>query len=386
MDKENNKVQAGAGEGQVPAVKTASKATPAKAEAAGDSSKSKRQEVKDQRTIVRKRDKALLAAMGVFVFVLVCVGLLGILLVHPPKETTQGQMDCETVRVSGKLPGRIVKFYVQEGDYVHKGDTLVAISSKTADASLYRAKSMQRAAQAAQQKVDNGTRSELKESAQRMVDQAKAAQGIAQKTYDRMENLYKEGVVTAQKRDEAKAALDAATAAVRTAESNARLTENGSRDEDKSATQSMTDAAKGTVMEVESILEDQILVAPCDGEVSEIYPHVGELVSLGTPIMSISQLDDMWGDFNVREEKLQGLTMGSTIDVTIPALNNKQTKMVVYYIHDQGSYAVWNATKAYGQYDSKTFEVKARPTEQIEGLRPGMSVILTEGKRFAKQS
>lgn len=387
MDKENNKVQADAGESQMPAVKSTSKAAPAKAEAdKGDASKSKRQEVKDQRTIVRKRDKALLAAMGVFVLVIACVGLLGILLVHPPKETIQGQMDCETVRVSGKLPGRVVKFYVQEGDYVHKGDTLVAISSKTADASLYRAKSMQRAAQAAQQKVDNGTRNEIKESAQRMVDQAKAAQGIAQKTYDRMENLYKEGVVTAQKRDEAKAALDAATAAVRTAESNARLTENGSRQEDKSATQSMTDAAKGTVMEVESILEDQVLVAPCDGEVSEIYPHVGELVSLGTPIMSISQLDDMWGDFNVREEKLQGLTMGSTIDVTIPALNNKQTKMVVYYIHDQGSYAVWNATKAYGQYDSKTFEVKARPTEQIEGLRPGMSVILTEGKSPVKQS
>lgn len=148
---------------------------------------SKRREVKDQRTIVRKRDKALLAALGVFTLVMACVALLGILLIHAPKEMTQGQADCDQVRVSGKLPGRIVKFYVKEGDYVHKGDTLVAISSKLADATLYKAKSAQRAAQAASQKVDKGTRTEIKQSTGHIVEQAKAAEDIAKKTYDRME-------------------------------------------------------------------------------------------------------------------------------------------------------------------------------------------------------
>ena len=334
--------------------------------------------IRDRRTIVRKRDKALLAALGVFTLVMACVALLGILLIHAPKEMTQGQADCDQVRVSGKLPGRIVKFYVKEGDYVHKGDTLVAISSKLADATLYKAKSAQRAAQAASQKVDKGTRTEIKQSTGHLVEQAKAAEDIAKKTYDRMENLYQQGVVTQQRRDEAKAAYDAASAAVRTAQSNAQLAQNGSQAEDKSAARSMEDVARGTVMEVESVLEDQVLVAPCDGEVSEIYPHVGELVSMGTPIMSISQLDDMWVSFNVREDKLSQMPMDTLINVTIPALNNKKTKLQVYYIHDMGSYAVWNATKAYGQYDSKTFEVKAKPVTPIADFRPGMSVLLDE--------
>ncbi|MDY3912185.1 MAG: efflux RND transporter periplasmic adaptor subunit [Sodaliphilus sp.] len=331
-----------------------------------------------QSTEVRKKDKALLAAVGVFTLAMVCIAILGILLIKPPKDTIQGQADCDMVRVSGKLPGRVVKFYVHEGDYVHKGDTLVSIYSKTVDASLYKARSMQSAAASQSQKVDRGTRDELKRTAANAVQQAQAAEGIARKTYERMENLFKQGVVSEQKRDEAKAAYEAASAAVRTAKSQLDLAQNGAQSEDKSASRSLVDAARGTVMEVESLLEDQYLIAPCDGEVSEIFPHEGELVSLGTPIMSISKLSDMWVAFNVREEKLAELGMGKEVSVTIPALNNMATKLRIYYVHDMGSYAVWSATKAYGQYDSKTFEIKARPVKPIEGFRPGMSVLLDD--------
>ncbi|MDD7343518.1 MAG: efflux RND transporter periplasmic adaptor subunit [Bacteroidales bacterium] len=331
-----------------------------------------------QSTEVRKKDKALLAAVGVFTLAMVCIAILGILLIKPPKDTIQGQADCDVVRVSGKLPGRVVKFYVHEGDYVHKGDTLVSIYSKTVDASLYKARSMQSAAASQSQKVDRGTRDELKRTAANAVQQAQAAEGIARKTYERMENLFKQGVVSEQKRDEAKAAYEAASAAVRTAKSQLDLAQNGAQSEDKSASRSLVDAARGTVMEVESLLEDQYLIAPCDGEVSEIFPHEGELVSLGTPIMSISKLSDMWVAFNVREEKLAELGMGKEVSVTIPALNNMATKLRIYYVHDMGSYAVWSATKAYGQYDSKTFEIKARPVKPIEGFRPGMSVLLDD--------
>ena len=331
-----------------------------------------------QSTEVRKKDKALLAAVGVFTLAMVCIAILGILLIKPPKDTIQGQADCDVVRVSGKLPGRVVKFYVHEGDYVHKGDTLVSIYSKTVYASLYKARPMQSAAASQSQKVDRGTRDELKRTAANAVQQAQAAEGIARKTYERMENLFKQGVVSEQKRDEAKAAYEAASAAVRTAKSQLDLAQNGAQSEDKSASRSLVDAARGTVMEVESLLEDQYLIAPCDGEVSEIFPHEGELVSLGTPIMSISKLSDMWVAFNVREEKLAELGMGKEVSVTIPALNNMATKLRIYYVHDMGSYAVWSATKAYGQYDSKTFEIKARPVKPIEGFRPGMSVLLDD--------
>ncbi|MDO4510770.1 MAG: efflux RND transporter periplasmic adaptor subunit [Bacteroidales bacterium] len=350
----------------------------AQASVKDNASESKRTEVKEQRTIVRKRDKALLAALFVFVLVIAGVAAMGMLMIKPPKEITQGQADCEQVRVSGKLPGRVARFYVKEGDYVHKGDTLVAISSKTADAALYKARSAQRVAASTAQKVEKGTREEVKSGANSLVAQAKAAQEIARKTYQRVENLYNEGVMTEQKRDEAKAAYDAATAAVAAAESQALMAQNGAQQEDKAASHGMEDIARATVMEVESVLEDQILVAPCDGEVSEIFPHEGELVALGSPIMTISKTQDMWVAFSVREEKLAMLPMDTVLTVTIPALAHKEAKMKVYYVHDMGAYAVWNATKAYGQYDSKTFAVKMRPLEHIEGFRPGMSVLLPE--------
>ncbi|MBQ2491634.1 MAG: efflux RND transporter periplasmic adaptor subunit [Muribaculaceae bacterium] len=337
----------------------------------------------DQKTTVKKKDRAMLAALAVFVLAIAGVAVAGILALSPDDDTIQGQADCETTRVSGKLPGRIVKFYVKEGDYVHKGDKLVSIYSSTVDAKLSQARSMQGVAASQSQKVDRGTRDELKNSAYNVWQQAKAAEEIAQKTYQRMQSLYAQGVVTEQKRDEAKAAYDAAVAQVQAAKSQYDLAVNGAQREDKSAANSMEAAARAQVREVESLLEDQVLVAPCDGEVSEIYPHEGELVAMGTPIMTISKLYDMWVSFSVREEKLKDMPMNKEISVTIPALGNKQTKLQVFYIHDMGSYAVWQATKATGEYDSKTFEVKARPVELIEDFRPGMSVLLNKTKAKA---
>lgn len=329
-----------------------------------------------QRTIVRKKDRALLAAIGVFAVAMAMIAILGLVLVKPPKDTTQGQADCDAVRVSGKLPGRVELIYVHEGDMVHRGDTLAKIYSSTADAKLYQAQQMANAAASQTQKVDNGTRDEIKKSAYNVWQQAIAAETIAQKTYQRMQSLFEQGVVTEQKRDEAKAAADAASAQVRAAKSQYDLAVNGAQREDKAASKSVANAAKGTVMEVESLLEDQFLIAPCDGEVTQIYPQVGELVAMGAPVMSIARMDEMWVSFSVREEMLKDLPMGKVINVNIPALDLKDVKMKVFYVHDMGTYAVWQATKAYGQYDSKTFEVKARPESPIENFRPGMSVIL----------
>ena len=286
----------------------------------------------EQRTVVRKKDKALLAALAVFALVMVSIAIVGILLIHPADTMTQGQADCDAVRVSGKLPGRIVRFYVHEGDSVHKGDKLVSIYSSTVDAKYYQAKQMQEAAASQNQKAERGTREELKQGAYNMWQQAVAAQTIAEKTYQRVENLYKQGVATQQKRDEARAAYDAATAQVKAAKAQYDMAVKGAQQEDKNAAKSMANAARGTVMEVESLLEDQVLVAPCDGEVSEIYPQEGELVAMGTPIMSIAKLDDMWVSFSVREEMLNDLPMGKDVNVRIPALNNMQTKMSVYYL------------------------------------------------------
>lgn len=351
------------------------------------------QEAKAKRRKVRQAKRlALIGSILILAAVVVGLMIYGLYKSTNKQDgkTVQGQADCEVVRISGKLAGRLVELYVKEGDYVHKGQRLAKIYSSTTDATYSKAKEMKNVAANQNLKVEKGTRYEIIESARKMVEQAKsarqqaiAAEDITRKTYERLNNLYNEGVVSEQKRDEAKAALDAATAAVGTAtaaveaaEAQLQMAQNGAQAEDKAASRGLENVAQATVREVEALLEDEYLIAPCDGEISSIYPHVGELVIMGSPIMTISNIDDMWAAFSVREEKLNDLPMGKVVDVEIPALGNKKAQMKVFYIHDMGSYATWSATKAYGEYDSKTFEVKARPVSPIPNFRPGMSVIL----------
>lgn len=261
---------------------------------------------------------------------------------------------------------------------VHKGDTLVHIHSSLAEAKLEQAQGMETAARAMDRKVDSGTRSQIIQSAYEMWQQANAAVSITRKTYDRMQNLYAEGVMSEQKRDEAKAAYEAAVAAAKAAESQYSLAKSGAQAEDKTSAAAMVSVAKGGVSEVQALLEDQYLTAPCDGQIDVIFPHEGELVALGAPIMNVLKLQDKYITFNVREQYLKDFKMGQEVKVTVPALDKKEVKARIYYIRDLGSYATWHATKTTGDWDSKTFEVKMRPLEDIPDLRPGMTVIIRE--------
>ena len=223
--------------------------------------------------------------------------------------------------------------------------------------------------------ADNGAREETIRGAFELLQQAKAANDIARKTFERVNNLYKEGVATAQKRDEAQAAVEATNAQVKAAQSQYDMARNGARQEERKASSAQVNQASGAIMEVNSYLNETVQVALMDGEVSEVYPKVGELVGTGSPIMTVSMLDDQWATFNIREDQLKGMAIGSELKAFIPALD-KNVKMKVFYIKDKGSFAVWKATKASGQYDQKTFEVKARPIQKVDSIRPGMSVIL----------
>lgn len=323
----------------------------------------------------QKENKTLMGAFAIVVVVVALLAIAGFLFLNKPDEIIEGQADATAVRISGKLPGRVVDLYVEEGDMVKAGDTLVHIHSSLADAKLVQAMGMETAAKAMNRKVDAGTRSQIIQSAYDLWQQARSAESITKKTYDRMQTLYSEGVMSEQKRDEAKAAYDAAVAASSAAKSQYELAKQGAQSEDKESAAAMVDVAKGGVGEVQALLEDQYLTAPCDGQIDVVYPHVGELVSLGAPIMSLLKIQDKWITFNVREEYLQDMTLGKEIEVMIPALGRKETKAKIYYIRDLGSYATWHATKTTGDWDSKTFEVKARPTEPLPDLRPGMTVI-----------
>lgn len=210
----------------------------------------------------RKENRSLMVAMAIVVVALIVFAIAGFVFLEEPDNILEGQADATSVKISGKLPGRVTEFYVKEGDMVKAGDTLVHIHSSLAEAKLMQAQGMETAAAAQNRKVDAGTRSQIIQGAKDIVDQAKAARDIAKKTYDRMNNLFNENVISAQKRDEAKAAYDAANAAVGAAQSQYELAVAGAQKEDKASAAAMVNVAKGGVLEVESLLEDQYLVAP----------------------------------------------------------------------------------------------------------------------------
>lgn len=326
----------------------------------------------------KTENRSLMFGLIAIVVVTLLLAIIGFVFMREPDEIIEGQADATSVRISGKLPGRVVELMVSEGDMVKAGDTLVHIHSSLAEAKLMQAEAMENVAAAQNQKVDAGTRSQIIQAAAELVAQAKAGATITRKTYDRMQRLFEQGVVSEQKRDEAKAAYDAAVAAQQAAESQLSLARSGAQKEDKESAAALVTAARGGVAEVESMLEDQYLTAPCDGQIDQIYPQPGELVSLGAPIMSLLKIDDKWVTFNVREELLSQMKLGDSITVEIPALDRMSAKARIYYVRDMGSYATWRATKATGDWDSRTFQVKARPVEQLPDLRPGMTVIYRE--------
>lgn len=332
-------------------------------------------ETDNSRKEEKRESKLLMIALLCLTLAVIALAVIGFFFLKAPSDIIEGQAEATSVRISGKLPGRVTEIYVKEGDMVRAGDTLVHIHSSLAEAKLMQAEAMKSVAEAGEQKVDAGTRSQIISAAESLVAQASAAREITRKTYERMENLYKENVVSAQKRDEAKAAYDAAVAAENAAKSQLSLARAGAQKEDKAAAASMVGVAQGGIAEVNSILEDQYLVAPCDGQIDQIYPEIGELVSLGAPIMSLLKVSDKWVTFNVREDYLNQMKIGSKIKVMIPALDKRETEMEIYYVRDMGSYATWRATKSTGEWDSRTFQIKARPLDTIPDLRPGMTVV-----------
>ena len=323
----------------------------------------------------KTQHKNILLTVAAFTVVVVIIAVIGTLVFKSEPEIIQGYVEVSEYRVSSKVPGRVLELRVKEGDYVNVGDTLAIIDAPDVKAKLAQAESAESAASAMDQMANNGARREQINGAYALLQQAKAGLEIAQKSYNRVQRLYDEGVVSAQKRDEAFANYKAIEAQVKAAQSQYDMAVNGARREEKMAAAAQVNRAKGAVQEVNSYISETMQTAQKAGEVSDVYPKEGELIGTGSPIMSVSLLDDMWGTFNVREDQLDGMRIGSVITAYAPAFK-KDIKMKVYYIKDQGSYATWKATKANGQYDLKTFEVKARPVTKVEGLRPGMSLVL----------
>ena len=315
---------------------------------------------------------ALLLIVAVVVLSAVC----GFYAFRPEKEIIQGEVEVTEYRVSSKVPGRVAKILVEERQKVHAGDVLAVLEAPDVAAKLTQAEGAEAAAAAQSRKAQKGAREEQIQGAYELWQKAIAGRQVMEKSYARVKRLHDEGVATAQKLDEVVAQRDAAIATERAAKSQYDLAKNGAQLEDKQAAAAVVQRAEGAIREVRSYLKETVLRASLDGEVTDIFPSLGELVGTGAPVMNVALMDKMWVAFNVREDHLSQIKMNAVVDAVVPALGDKAVRLRITNIKDMGTYAAWKATKTTGQYDMKTFQVKATPIEKIEGLRPGMSVLL----------
>jgi HlyD family secretion protein len=327
---------------------------------------------------MKKKNKDLRTGLIALIIVVILIFIVGLIINRPEPIIIQGEADASEIRISGKITGRINQFNVEEGSEVHTGDTLVIIDSPELSAKLEQANAAENAAQAQNKKAIKGARKEQIMGAFEMWQKAQVGVDISKKSYDRVQRLFDKGVVTAQKRDEAEAQYKAAVATANAAKSQYDMAKNGAESEDKEAALALVDRAKGAVNEVKSYFKEITLTSPINGEVTDVYPKRGELVGAGAPVMSIVDLNDIWFTFNVREDLLGELKMGKTFKIKVPALENQIVEVKVTYIKALASYATWKATKTTGQFDVKTFEVRARPTAKVENLRPGMTALFEE--------
>lgn len=323
-----------------------------------------------------KRNNNLMIGFIVLLVLVVAISIIGWFLLKPSPIILQGEVEANEVRISGKVPGRIERFMYDEGDRVEKGDTLVLIYSPEVQAKLTQAMAAQDAAMAQDAKAIKGAREEQIASAYEMWQKATAGLDLAKTSFERVQRLFDKGVVSTQKRDEAEANYKAMSATEKAAKAQYQMAVNGAEKEDKYAARALVNRARGAVDEVKVAMLEARLISPINGEISEIFPKVGELVGTGAPIMNIVDLTDVWVCFNVREDLLAKVQKGMTIKGKIPALNSKEFEFKVNYIKAMASFATWKATKVTGEFDAKTFEVRALPVHPIPGLRPGMSVLV----------
>jgi len=314
----------------------------------------------------------LLGLLGVIVL----VSVIGFYAAKPEPLILQGEVEANEYRVSGKIPGRVKEILVEEGMLVKRGDTLAIIDSPELLAKLDQAVAARSAAEAQNRKAIKGARQEQIMGAYEMWQKAEVGVEITKKSYDRVQKLFEKEVIPAQKRDEAEAQYRAAVATAKAAKSQYDMALNGAEKEDKEAALALVSRANGAVNEVESYLGETYIISPSSGEVTEIFPNRGDLVGTGAPLMGITDMSDMWFTFSVREDLLKEMNTGTTVKIKIPALGDKTYEAKITFMKAMASYATWRSTKVGGQFDAKTFEVKAKPAEAISGLRPGMSAII----------
>ena len=328
-----------------------------------------------------KKNYNLIIGLSALVAIVLIISFVGYWVSKPKPHVIQGEVEATDYRVSCMVPGHVTELYFREGQQVHKGDTVAFIDSPQVRAKLAQAQAARSAAMAQRSKASNGARQEQIAGAYELWQQALVQEDVMKKSLDRIQKLYDEKVVAAQKYDEVKAKYDASVAQARAAKSQYDMALAGARSEDKAAAAALVHQAEGAIQEVDSYLNELYLISPADGIVSSVYPKQGELVGQGSPVMTVTDLADVWFTFNIREDQLHGMNVGDVLTVSVPALDGATLQASVNYMAVRESYATWKATKETDMYDAKTFEVRAVPATALPGLCPGMTVLVTDRQK-----
>ena len=322
----------------------------------------------------KKVNKPVLRAAAVACLVVLGVGFwMG---THPTEEPLYGVMQAKTVDVAAKVTGRVETLPVHEGDTVSAGQLLMTLDIPEVEAKLKEVEALKSAATARQSLVDEGARPQEIRAAKAQMQRAQAGQELAQKTFNRVHALYREGLISKQKHDEALAQKKSADELLAAAKEQYDIALTGARTQEKQAATALTAQATGGVEQVESLVKEKNVTSPIASEISRIYVEIGEVAAAGLPLATLVDLSDQWAVFNIREDDMPKITKGAVLSAEIPALNAKNVQFKVYFINPRGDYATWRATRQSSGYDLRTFEVRARPVQPVSDLRPGMSVIV----------
>lgn len=322
------------------------------------------------------KKSAVIKVVGIIVLILL-LGLIafGLWKSYQPKQVElQGRVEAETIHVSTKVPSRIEEVYVHEGDKVKKGQELVRLFSPEVDAKKQQALASLQSALALQSTADRGSQQENIETLYANWQSLKAQQTLAQTTYQRGANLFKEGVISRQRRDEMQAAAASATQITEAAYQQYKRAKRGSTPEQKSLANAQVEITKAAVAEANALEAETKLLSPINGTVSKTYGKASELVAIGVPIVSLIQDDDLWVSVDVREDFYAQVYKSKTIKGFIPALNQTAT-FKIKNIDAEGEFATIKTTRQTGGYDIRSFKVHLAPVQPIADLKVGMSVL-----------
>ncbi|REE79894.1 HlyD family secretion protein [Lutibacter oceani] len=310
----------------------------------------------------------------VFIAILV---LTGVWFITKPKAVVlQGRIEAKEIYLAAKIPTRINSFEVKEGEHVTKGQLLATLFSPEIMAKEQQALALRDAAKAQKSKVENGARVEEIRAAKSVYEKATAAVNVLIKTYIRMENLFKDGVISEQQRDEFFAKKEVALKDQEAALSMYQMAMKGARNEDIDAATALLKQANGALNELEGYKNERNIISPIDAEILNFLPEEGELIGAGYPVVHLVDLANSYAILNIKETSLFNFKKEGIFEATIPALKHKKVKFKIYYVAALGDYATWNATKATGGFDVRTFEIKAAPVSKEVELRPGMSILI----------